>query len=159
MGAAACPRAAAPFLGGRAKPPPLPLYKASSSTPSSHPIHSLYSSPLLSLSLAPIVWSWLGNLEVLPPSGCRRAAGFPVRSLLLPLPLLDRSPGDVCTPYVYKTAEVPWFRYFVIIGLFVYSTLRSASLRLLQQRSCGSVSPLSVFKGMISDLSPLPTST
>ena len=104
-------------------------------------IHSFPSSPpLLSLALAPVVWSWLGRLEVLevlPPFGRRRAAGFPVRSFLLPLPLLDRSPEDVCTPYVYKTAEVPWFRYFVFVGLFVYSTLRSASLCLLHQRSCG----------------------
>ena len=98
------------------------------------------SSPLLSLALAPVVWSWLGRLEVLevlPPFGRRRAGGFLVRSFLLPLPLLDRSPEDVCTPYVYKTAEVPWFRYFIIVELFVYSTLRSASLRLLHQRSCG----------------------
>ena len=70
----------------------------------------LPSSPLLSLALAPLVWSWLGeieDLEVLPPSERRRAVGFPVRNLLLPLSLLDRSPEDVHTPYVCRTAEVP----------------------------------------------------
>ena len=48
----------------------------------------LPSSPLLSLALAPLVWSWLGeieDLEVLPPSERHRVAGFLVRSLLLPL--------------------------------------------------------------------------
>ena len=48
----------------------------------------LPSSPLFSLALAPLVWSWhceVEDLEVLPPSERRRAAGFPVRNLLLPL--------------------------------------------------------------------------
>ena len=70
----------------------------------------LPSSPLLSLALAPLVWSWLceiEDLEVLPPSEHRRAAGFLVWNLLLPLSLLDRSPEDVRTPYVCRTAEVP----------------------------------------------------
>ena len=95
------------FLVEGQSPSPLLLYKGSPSTPSSIPIHSLLlSSPLLSLALAPIVWSWLGRLEVLPPCERRRAVGFLARVFLLPLPLVDRSPEDVYTPYVCRTTEV-----------------------------------------------------
>ena len=125
----------------------------------SNPIHS--PPPLLSSLLPwfPLFGVELVRLEVLPPSTRHRAAGFPVRNLLLLLPLLDRSPEDVCTLYVYKTMEVPYFRYFFIVELYVYSTLRSASSRLLQHRSSANEKKLSVFKGMISDLSLLLTST
>ena len=83
------PRAAPSWLGGGVDPLPLSLYKGCPLAPSSSFIPLfLPSSPLLSLALAPLVWSWLGeieDLEVLPPSERRRAAGFSVRSLLLSL--------------------------------------------------------------------------
>ena len=57
-GGGGAPRAAPSCLGGGVDPLPLSLYKASHSPPPPHSfIPFLPSSPLLSLALAPLVWS------------------------------------------------------------------------------------------------------
>jgi hypothetical protein len=62
--------------------------------------------------------------------------------------LLDRSLGDVYTPYVCRTTEVLPFVALVFIDLFIYMTLRSASLVFTKNVRMGTFIPLPVFKGM-----------
>ena len=78
-----------PALGLCPKGPPSPYIKAAL-LPCSSFIPFSSSPPLLSSPLPwfPLFGAGIGRLEVpevLPPSGCHRATGFLVRSLLLPL--------------------------------------------------------------------------
>jgi hypothetical protein len=61
---------------------------------------------------------------------------------------LDRSPEDIYTPDVCRTAEVLPFGALVFIDLFDYTTLRSTSVVSIKNARAGTSFPLSVFKGM-----------
>jgi hypothetical protein len=115
-----------------------------------HPI--LSSSPLRSSSH---IWSRARELEETPHAGRHRAAGFPIRVLLLPL---LRWTG-ARTMSIHRMRVI--LRRRCTCGACLRQAVQLQDLEvgfvgLHRQRLCGNVIPLSVFKGMNTTATPLP---